>query len=160
MIEEHRAGDRPQPAAPARRRAGTRRVLMCRPDHFTVSYRINPWMHPTVPTDTALALRFLDPASPYAAARTAPFWAEVWARGGANWSLHGGQYTMTPDAKPLIGPSPVPGLWLSAGYGGHGVMQSTGGAKLLLDLIAGRRAPADNPFRPDRPMPAGELRPL
>lgn len=38
-------------------RAATRRaVLMCRPDHFTVSYRINPWMHPEEPTDTALAL--------------------------------------------------------------------------------------------------------
>jgi N-dimethylarginine dimethylaminohydrolase len=32
-------------------------VLMCRPEHFTVSYRINPWMHPERPTDTALALR-------------------------------------------------------------------------------------------------------
>lgn len=33
------------------------RVLMCRPEHFTVSYRINPWMHPEDPTDTSLALR-------------------------------------------------------------------------------------------------------
>lgn len=33
------------------------RVLMCRPEHFTVSYRINPWMHPEHPTDTSLALR-------------------------------------------------------------------------------------------------------
>jgi len=32
-------------------------VLMCRPDHFTVSYRINPWMHPEDPTDTSLALK-------------------------------------------------------------------------------------------------------
>ncbi|MCX7522606.1 arginine deiminase-related protein [Microbacterium sp. STN6] len=30
---------------------------MCRPEHFTVSYRINPWMHPAAPTDTALAVR-------------------------------------------------------------------------------------------------------
>ncbi|MFT4122680.1 MAG: arginine deiminase-related protein [Microbacteriaceae bacterium] len=29
---------------------------MCRPEHFTVSYRINPWMHPAHPTDTRLAL--------------------------------------------------------------------------------------------------------
>jgi N-dimethylarginine dimethylaminohydrolase len=29
---------------------------MCRPEHFTVSYRINPWMHPEEPTDTSLAL--------------------------------------------------------------------------------------------------------
>ncbi|HWL78556.1 MAG TPA: N-dimethylarginine dimethylaminohydrolase [Microbacterium sp.] len=30
---------------------------MCRPEHFTVSYRINPWMEPANPTDTAVALR-------------------------------------------------------------------------------------------------------
>ena len=34
----------------------TPRVLMCRPEHFTVSYRINPWMYPENPTDTPLAL--------------------------------------------------------------------------------------------------------
>ncbi len=38
------------------RRATTRRVLMCRPEFFTVSYRINPWMHPENPTDTGTAL--------------------------------------------------------------------------------------------------------
>ena len=31
-------------------------VLMCRPEHFTVSYRINPWMRPEQATDTRLAL--------------------------------------------------------------------------------------------------------
>lgn len=34
-----------------------RSVLMCRPDYFTVSYRINPWMHPEDPTDTSLAMK-------------------------------------------------------------------------------------------------------
>lgn len=33
-----------------------RRYLMCRPEHFTVTYRINPWMEPAKPTDTARAL--------------------------------------------------------------------------------------------------------
>ncbi len=33
-----------------------RRYLMCRPEHFTVSYRINPWMEPALPTDTAKAV--------------------------------------------------------------------------------------------------------
>ncbi|MBF4562222.1 N-dimethylarginine dimethylaminohydrolase [Microbacterium sp. VKM Ac-2870] len=33
-----------------------RRYLMCRPEFFTVSYRINPWMEPTHPTDTAKAV--------------------------------------------------------------------------------------------------------
>lgn len=51
----------PTPAAPAPERTATgRSVLMCRPEHFTVSYRINPWMHPERPTDTALAVRQWD----------------------------------------------------------------------------------------------------
>ncbi len=36
--------------------AQRRRYLMCRPEHFTVRYRINPWMEPTAPTDTAKAV--------------------------------------------------------------------------------------------------------
>lgn len=44
-------------AGTATRRQHHRRYLMCRPEHFTVSYRINPWMEPARPTDTALALR-------------------------------------------------------------------------------------------------------
>lgn len=45
-------------SATAPERVATHRtVLMCRPNHFTVSYRINPWMHPDVPTDTSLAVR-------------------------------------------------------------------------------------------------------
>jgi N-dimethylarginine dimethylaminohydrolase len=37
--------------------ATPRRYLMCRPTYFTVEYIINPWMHPTIPTDNALAVR-------------------------------------------------------------------------------------------------------
>ncbi|NYD67611.1 dimethylargininase [Agromyces atrinae] len=44
------------PARPTRT-ATTRSVLMCRPEHFTVVYRINPWMDPALPTDTSLAVR-------------------------------------------------------------------------------------------------------
>lgn len=39
------------------RSARQKTVLMTRPEHFTVSYRINPWMEPTNPTDTSVALR-------------------------------------------------------------------------------------------------------
>lgn len=42
--------------APARI-AHRRRYLMCRPEHFTVSYKINPWMEPAKPTDTARAVQ-------------------------------------------------------------------------------------------------------
>jgi N-dimethylarginine dimethylaminohydrolase len=45
-----------QQTAPARI-ATKRTVLMCRPSYFTVVYRINPWMDPALPTDTALAVR-------------------------------------------------------------------------------------------------------
>ncbi|MEO6827083.1 MAG: dimethylargininase [Microbacteriaceae bacterium] len=45
-----------QPSATSRT-ATARSYLMCRPEYFTVSYRINPWMHPQEPTDTALAVR-------------------------------------------------------------------------------------------------------
>jgi N-dimethylarginine dimethylaminohydrolase len=45
----------PDTAVPAR--VPTKRtVLMCRPNYFTVVYRINPWMDPQLPTDTALAV--------------------------------------------------------------------------------------------------------
>ncbi|GAA4747359.1 arginine deiminase-related protein [Amnibacterium soli] len=38
------------------RTALRRRFLMCRPEHYTVAYRINPWMNPQDPTDTSVAL--------------------------------------------------------------------------------------------------------
>ena len=45
----------PDTSAPSR--IPTKRtVLMCRPNYFTVVYRINPWMDPQLPTDTALAV--------------------------------------------------------------------------------------------------------
>lgn len=49
------ATDTDQASVPTRR-ATHRTVLMCRPDFFTVSYRINPWMHPEDPTDTSKAV--------------------------------------------------------------------------------------------------------
>lgn len=46
-----------QPSVQERNRQPLQRTyLMCEPKHFTVDYRINPWMHPDQPTDTALAL--------------------------------------------------------------------------------------------------------
>ena len=34
-----------------------RTYLMCPPDYFTVEYAINPWMDPSVPVDTKLAVQ-------------------------------------------------------------------------------------------------------
>jgi len=47
------------PLAPsaAQRVAIPRRYLMCPPDHFSVTYSINPWMDPDEPVDASLAAR-------------------------------------------------------------------------------------------------------
>lgn len=80
-----------------------------------------------------------------------PFWEEVAASlTRANVTVEAGQYDMTPDAKPLIGESDLPGLFLNTGYSGHGVMGSPAGARMCVDLMLGRADPLRNPFRPSR----------
>ena len=110
-----------------------------------------PAAEPTeqVPADPAFALRLLDPSSPIAMARSVPAWADVW-RGPAQWVVQAGQYTMTPDQRPLIGQTELPGLYVNTGYSGHGVMGGPGGSELLADVLTGALAEADNPFRLDR----------
>jgi sarcosine oxidase subunit beta len=103
-----------------------------------------------VPTDSRFAFRLLDPDSPVSVARVVPFWREVWDRGNAPWLLQAGQYTETPDRRPLIGPTGVEGLYVNAGYGGRGVMGSPAGSRILVDLVTGKLADADNPYRLDR----------
>jgi sarcosine oxidase subunit beta len=103
-----------------------------------------------VPTESAFAFSLLDPSSPVAVARVTPFWSAIWNENRVNWLLQAGQYTMTPDHRPLIGPSGVDGLWINTGYSGHGVMGSPAGSRLLIDLLTGVRPLADNPFRLDR----------
>jgi N-dimethylarginine dimethylaminohydrolase len=43
-----------------RRTSTTRTYLMCPPDHFSVEYRINPWMNPDEPVDAPRAKRQWD----------------------------------------------------------------------------------------------------
>lgn len=105
-----------------------------------------------VPADWTFPARVIDAVS-----RETPFWDEIARRlTRSNLSLEAGQYTMTPDAKPLIGPSAVEGLYLNAGYSGHGVMGSPAGARILVDLIVGRLKDAENPFSPWRVDVRGE----
>ncbi|SDV50892.1 D-amino acid dehydrogenase [Chitinasiproducens palmae] len=46
---------------------------------------------------------------------------------------------MTPDGTPIVGPTPVDGLFLNTGHGTLGWTMSCGSAQLLADLISGRR---------------------
>jgi sarcosine oxidase subunit beta len=100
-----------------------------------------------VPVDPAFAFRLLDPASPVAAARVVPFWHDVWARGSDHWLLQAGQYTVTPDHRPIIGPTVVEGLFVNTGYSGHGIMLSVAGGRILAGSLNGG---SGGPFRPGR----------
>jgi len=103
-----------------------------------------------VPTSSDFAFGLLDPSSDHSVARISPFWRDVWARQTSNWFLQAGQYAYTPDHRPYLGPSPIPGLYLNCGYSGHGIMASGGGSRLVVDTIIGTVAPDANPFRFDR----------
>jgi len=60
--------------------------------------------------------------------------------------LQAGQYTVTPDDKPIIGPHPqIDGLYFNTGYSGHGIMGAPGGGRLLADLVAGAASDDANP---------------
>ena len=100
-----------------------------------------------VPTDWTFPAVALD-----GAARLVPFWNQVAEKlTRDNVFLSAGQYTCTPDNKPIIGPyCAIPGLYFDLGYAGHGIMASPGGARLLVDLIANPAANEQNPFRYER----------
>lgn len=110
-----------------------------------------------VPVSHAWATGLLDPASPHALSRVSPFWREAWNDGAPtmHWYLQAGQYEVTPDRRPYLGPvgSRGPeGLHLNGGYSGHGIMAGAAGSRLVVDLLLGRVDAATNPLRVDRPM--------
>jgi sarcosine oxidase, subunit beta len=50
-------------------------------------------------------------------------------------SSYAGCYDVTPDYNPMISPSPLEGLWLCAGFSGHGYKISPSVGELMADLI-------------------------
>lgn len=115
----------------------------------------DPAARPTPPTEDVLpdhrfAFQLLHPDSPVGVARVAPFWREVWERNRALWLMQAGQYTITPDHRPLLGPAGPEGLFVNGGYSGHGIMGAAAGSRILVDVIRGEVADRDNPFRVER----------
>jgi D-amino-acid dehydrogenase len=48
---------------------------------------------------------------------------------------------MTPDGPPVIGGTAIEGLWINTGHGHIGWTMACGSARVLAELVAGRRAP-------------------
>jgi D-amino-acid dehydrogenase len=46
---------------------------------------------------------------------------------------------MTPDGTPLVGATPLNGLYLNTGHGTLGWTMACGSGRLLADLVTGRR---------------------
>jgi glycine/D-amino acid oxidase-like deaminating enzyme len=55
--------------------------------------------------------------------------------------VDGGYYTKTPENRPLVGPTPVPGLLLCAAFSGFGIMTAMGAGELLAAHVSGRALP-------------------
>jgi sarcosine oxidase subunit beta len=96
-----------------------------------------------VPTDWAFPALVMEEVS-----KLAPFWKEVVGRLTRDSVFLGaGQYTCTPDSKPILGPSPdVEGLFFNLGYSGHGIMGAPEGSRYVVAMITGRMSDEDNPF--------------
>jgi heterotetrameric sarcosine oxidase beta subunit len=63
-----------------------------------------------------------------------------------------GLYEMTPDAMPIIGPTPIEGLYVIGGFSGHGFQHSPAAGRALAELIVlGKAENFDqSQFSPDR----------
>ena len=96
-----------------------------------------------VPTDWTFPALVLEEVS-----KLAPFWEEVAGRlTRESVFLSAGQYTCTPDLKPILGPSPdVEGLFFNLGYSGHGIMGAPEGSRYVVAMITGLMSDEDNPF--------------
>ena len=62
-----------------------------------------------------------------------PSEAELWT----------GLRPMTPDCAPLLGECALPGLWLDTGHGSLGWTLACGSARVLAEMVSGRRSPID-----------------
>src|ERR1700687_3449101 len=102
--------------------------------------------------DRAVDWSFLDRITAVAERRWPPL---LDARVKSAWA---GLYENTPDFQPLIGPL-QPGLWIAAGFSGHGFMMAPVVGRWLASLVTGG-GPTEEPraLAPDR-FAAGTLQP-
>jgi glycine/D-amino acid oxidase-like deaminating enzyme len=80
--------------------------------------------------DTSVDEGFVVDALIPRAMRVFPPIAEAGIR--SSWA---GLYEMTPDRHPVIGPGPITGLFVAAGFSGHGFQHGPVVGKLLAELL-------------------------
>ena len=72
--------------------------------------------------------------------------AEDWFPNATNYhtsSLWSGQRAMLPDGVPLLGASPIKGVYLNMGHGESGWTMAAGAGKIIADLVSGQQAEID-----------------
>ena len=109
-----------------------------------------------VPTDWTFPAAVMDAAS-----QAVPFWGAIADRLTADEvNIGAGQYTCTADGLPLIGGTPVDGLYLHTGDNGWGIEGGPEAGRRLAALVAGSLPDdATNPYRLERPsLAAGAIR--
>lgn len=127
---------------------------------FTVDLATGAYLHPegsggviggndrsTPPgTDTTVDWRLLEPLAAALSHRIPPMADAAVIRGWA------GLREMSPDDLALVGPVPqTPGLWVAAGFSGHGFMQAPAIGECLTAQLLGEPPPVDlTPLRPER----------
>jgi sarcosine oxidase, subunit beta len=80
--------------------------------------------------DTAVDDRFVSSELIPRAIEVFPPVADAGVR--SSWA---GLYEMTPDRHPIVGPAPTPGLWIAAGFSGHGFQHGPIVGKLVAETI-------------------------
>lgn len=74
------------------------------------------------------------------AAQRVPAFADLPVNPSKGWA---GLYEVSPDKHAILGPVPeVEGLWLAAGFSGHGVMHAPATGRILADLVLHGRCEA------------------
>ncbi|NQV79588.1 MAG: D-amino acid dehydrogenase [Alphaproteobacteria bacterium] len=63
------------------------------------------------------------------------------AAGDAVPTYWAGLRPMTPDSLPILGATPVDGLWLNTGHGSLGWTMACGSGRVIADLVAGKPSP-------------------
>ena len=91
-------------------------------------------------------LGFRAPELREAALRTLVKVGEDWFPEAANYNAStfwSGVWPMLPDGVPLVGPTPLPHVYVNIGHGASGWAMAAGSGKLIADMVSGQQTDID-----------------